>query len=252
MILHEKVSAVFARPEEDLLTSWVHLRILRHVIDTSLVDRPAVILCAMFCDLLSRIEYIIWVFDELLRLCRLLHELGLWTTVLHWNFSSLHIRKVRASICDLPDVLVHGCLRELVDVKCKNRLHLDISPILVDSHTLDQLPLLIHIHLSCLIHICLDLPLIGSRLRLHQDSLKTLLQYLLCTCRHPLIEHQRHVLVSDHFLQVIPCEEETCHHLARLEVRVDSQIYVHVLWVGDVCYPDFMFLCRLHHWLNFN
>lgn len=77
MILHEKVSAVFARPEEDLLTSWVHLRILRHVIDTSLVDRPAVILCAMFCDLLSRIEYIIWVFDELLRLCRLLNELGL-------------------------------------------------------------------------------------------------------------------------------------------------------------------------------
>ena len=75
MVLHVKLSAVFALSEEYFASTWVHFSVLSHVVNAPLVDCPTIVLFIVLLDFFERVLYRVRVLDHLLPCLVLLDEL---------------------------------------------------------------------------------------------------------------------------------------------------------------------------------
>ena len=55
VVLHEELGAVFALAQENLPSARMHLRILGDIVDSTLINCPAIILLIVLFDFLERV-----------------------------------------------------------------------------------------------------------------------------------------------------------------------------------------------------
>ena len=75
MVLHVQLGAVFALAKENFAATWVHLSVLSHVVNSSLVNCPTIVLLIVLLDFLERVLYRVRVLDHVLPCLVLLDEL---------------------------------------------------------------------------------------------------------------------------------------------------------------------------------